>query len=235
VSYAACKCLRQAVSVSWKLSRDCFQELLDDVDRDGSGECEYPEFVEIMTISLSRIREQQEKSGEKDGPDISFDLMATAYRRKRLMEGLMSGDKEVQNQILTMASSQLAADDNLAAERAKVTNEKQKAQGNRNQLNFRISHFGAPEKAVIRRMATKLPVPQEPDSADWRDLEKLARFGLAGVKNLRRPIPADVLTKVCIVCMHVICEYMLHMHNLHCFPPALGVKRIGKRHHQPTW
>lgn len=81
------------------------QELLDDVDRDGSGECEYPEFVEIMTISLSRIREQQEKSGEKQGPDISFDLMATAYRRKRLMEGLMSGDRDVQvyTQILKTA------------------------------------------------------------------------------------------------------------------------------------
>jgi hypothetical protein len=69
------------------------QELLDEVDRDGSGECEYPEFVEIMTISLNKIREEQEKSGDKQGPDISFDLMATAYRRKRLMEGLMSGDR----------------------------------------------------------------------------------------------------------------------------------------------
>ena len=79
------------------------QELLDEVDRDGSGECEYPEFVEIMTLSLDRIREEQERSGEKQGPDISFDLMATAYRRKRLMEGLMSSDREAQNQILHLS------------------------------------------------------------------------------------------------------------------------------------
>lgn len=63
------------------------------MDRDGSGECEYPEFVEIMTLSLNKIREEQEKTGETQGPDISFELMATAYRRKRLMEGLMSGDR----------------------------------------------------------------------------------------------------------------------------------------------
>lgn len=28
----------------------CMQDLLDEVDRDGSGSCEYIEYVEIMTV-----------------------------------------------------------------------------------------------------------------------------------------------------------------------------------------
>jgi hypothetical protein len=37
------------------------QELLVEVDRDGSGQCENPEFVEILTLSLDRIRADPEQ------------------------------------------------------------------------------------------------------------------------------------------------------------------------------
>ena len=171
------------------------QELLDDVDRDGSGECEYPEFVEIMTISLSRIREEQEKSGETQGPDISFDLMATAYRRKRLMEGLMSGDRDVQNQILSMASSQLAAQEAAALERARPEYRDSKHLGNEQDMG--CTRLGSSEHAVIRSLAGRLPAfPKHDETNDWQDIEKLARYGMAGIQKLRKPQPEAVLAQV---------------------------------------
>lgn len=170
------------------------QELLDDVDRDGSGECEYPEFVEIMTISLSRIREEQEKSGETQGPDISFDLMATAYRRKRLMEGLMSGDRDVQNQILSMASSQLAAQEAASLERTRPAHVSKHLGNDQDMSGTRL---GSSEHAVIRSLAGRLPAfPKGDQASDWQDIEKLARFGMAGIQKLRKPQAEAVLAQV---------------------------------------
>lgn len=172
------------------------QELLDDVDRDGSGECEYPEFVEIMTITLSRNREEQDKSGEKQGPDISFDLMATAYRRKRLMEGLMSGDRDAQNQILAMASSQLAAQEAAVLERTRPVHKESKHLGKKQDMGG--TQLGASEHAVIRSLAGKLPAfPKADEKHDWQDLEKLARFGMAGIQKLRKLHVQTVLAQVC--------------------------------------
>jgi hypothetical protein len=171
------------------------QEMLDDVDRDGSGECEYPEFVEIMTISLSRIREEQERSGEKQGPDISFDLMATAYRRKRLMEGLMSGDRDVQNQILGMASSQLAAKETTVSERRKPGGKTSKNPGGEDVMDG--NRLGASEHAVIRGLASRLPALAKTDEKDYQDLEKLARFGMSGIQKLRKPRAETVIAQVC--------------------------------------
>lgn len=73
------------------------EELLSEVDHDGSGEVEYPEFLEIMTVTLQRLAEEEDSA--KNEGQVPFALMATAYRRKRLMEGIIQGDKEVQAQI----------------------------------------------------------------------------------------------------------------------------------------
>jgi len=37
---------------------------------------------------------------------VPFSLMATAYRRKRLMEGIISGDKETMGQIVQLSERQ---------------------------------------------------------------------------------------------------------------------------------
>jgi Ca2+-binding EF-hand superfamily protein len=38
-------------------------ELLAEVDSDGSGEVEYPEFIEIMTSTLAKLAEKKEQEG----------------------------------------------------------------------------------------------------------------------------------------------------------------------------
>lgn len=137
-----------------------------------------------MQKSLSRIREEQQRSGDKQGPDISFDLMATAYRRKRLMEGLMSGDREAQNQILTMATSQLQEAEAAAAASRRVPGERQRgAKAKSLQAQLAEAGFGPAERAVVKKMALALP-PAEL-AQDTRDLEQLTRFGFPRLRGLR--------------------------------------------------
>ncbi|GLC54002.1 hypothetical protein PLESTB_000813300 [Pleodorina starrii] len=80
-----------------RMKRAELAQLLAEVDHDGSGEVEYPEFLEIMTVTLQRLAEEDDS--EKNEGQVPFGLMATAYRRKRLMEGIINGHKEVQAQI----------------------------------------------------------------------------------------------------------------------------------------
>lgn len=178
------------------------------MDRDGSGECEYPEFVEIMTLSLDRIREEQERSGEKQGPDISFDLMATAYRRKRLLDGLMSSDREVQNQILHMATNQLNEVEALkaaAAERVggggggvrgggrKGGRYRRAGEGACQRL---LEGLGAEEKSAVLKLALHPNNVPRPSVADMQDLAALARCGLVAGRSIRKPPPEDMLHTV---------------------------------------
>lgn len=90
-----------------------------------AGEVEYAEFLEIMTMQLTRLAEQAEDptgqkaaaggklagsdGGDGDGGDgtgeeeeegvdnlaamLPFDVVATAYRRKKLIGALEEGDK----------------------------------------------------------------------------------------------------------------------------------------------
>lgn len=137
-----------------------------------------------MQKSLSRIREEQQRSGDNQGPDISFDLMATAYRRKRLMEGLMSGDRDAQNQILTMATSQLAADDAGAAAAGRLPRDGQRgAKAKSLQAQLAEAGFGPGERAVVKKLAATLPPADL--TQNTRDLEKLTRFGFPRLRGLR--------------------------------------------------
>ena len=46
-----------------------------------TGEVEYPEFIEIMTTTLSRMEQQRaEAGGDSGAPPVPFALLATAYR-----------------------------------------------------------------------------------------------------------------------------------------------------------
>ncbi|GIL91967.1 hypothetical protein Vretifemale_19650 [Volvox reticuliferus] len=80
-----------------RMKRTELAQLLAEVDHDGSGEVEYSEFLEIMTVTLQRLAEEDDS--DKNEGQVPFGLMATAYRRKRLMEGIINGHKEVQAQI----------------------------------------------------------------------------------------------------------------------------------------
>lgn len=99
--------------------------MLDEVDEDGSGEVEYPEFIEIMTHTLSKLAHKKEEDGQA-GNQVPFALLATAYRRKRIMEGLISGDREVMAQVTTIAehASRRAAED--AAQQAAALQQQQR-------------------------------------------------------------------------------------------------------------
>jgi hypothetical protein len=182
------------------------------VDRDGSGECEYPEFVEIMTLSLDRIREEQQRSGEKQGPDISFDIMATAYRRKRLMEGLMSSDRDAQNQILHMAANQLNEVEALktaAAKRAGGSGgvvcgggQKGEQRGHRHVRGGEgawqdlLEGLGAEEKSAVLKLAMQPNNVPNGTVVDMQDLAALARCGLVAGRAIRKPPPEDMLHAV---------------------------------------
>ena len=50
-------------------------------------EVEFPEFVEVVTSQLSKAKEERRRK-DKETP-LPYALLATAYRRKKVMEGLM--------------------------------------------------------------------------------------------------------------------------------------------------
>ena len=125
-----------------KVTKKEVAALLEEVDKDGSGEVEYPEFLEIMTCTLTKLAQEKEE-GEGSAPEpavpaaaspgpaspdtavaaagaeggggggadsvgggptgpgtgsvagLPFDIVATAYRRKKLMEALDEDNKWV--------------------------------------------------------------------------------------------------------------------------------------------
>lgn len=82
--------------------------MLMEANRGGSDEVGYPEFLEIMTSTLNKMSEESEAATLPGKPasaqaGIPFSLMATAYRRKRLMEGLITRDRDMQAQIALLA------------------------------------------------------------------------------------------------------------------------------------
>ncbi|KAJ7294565.1 hypothetical protein O6H91_01G172700 [Diphasiastrum complanatum] len=81
------------------------EKMLDEVDADGSGEVEYPEFVQIMTTKLeSQSHEvKTEVSATHKKQPLPFQLLAQAYRRKKLMEAVMGGDKAAQERLQARA------------------------------------------------------------------------------------------------------------------------------------
>ena len=55
-----------------------------------------------MTISLARLRAEQEARGGHNAT-VPFDIMATAYRRKRLINSLRAGGCDLHSRILSIA------------------------------------------------------------------------------------------------------------------------------------
>ncbi|KAK3279271.1 hypothetical protein CYMTET_12834 [Cymbomonas tetramitiformis] len=90
-----------------KITRPELKSILDEVDRDGSGEVEYAEFVEIMTCSLERFSSRSNDDEEVAAP-LPFPLLATAYRRRKLLEAMFSGDSEKRNRMTDQANRAMA-------------------------------------------------------------------------------------------------------------------------------
>jgi hypothetical protein len=64
------------------------------------------EFLEVMTSTLQRIELEHAESGRNSPQQVPFALVATAYRRKRLLEGILSSDKSVQKALQQMNEQQ---------------------------------------------------------------------------------------------------------------------------------
>ena len=73
-----------------KLRKDEVNALVAEVDPLKTGEVDLTGFLYIMTTTMEKLSEQ-----ENAAPSVPFSLVSTAYRRKRMMEGLLTGDKEV--------------------------------------------------------------------------------------------------------------------------------------------
>ncbi|EFJ25654.1 hypothetical protein SELMODRAFT_413868 [Selaginella moellendorffii] len=86
------------------VTRSEIDRLLDEVDEAKCGEVEYPDFVRIMK---SKLETQSEDSNDEDsklkGQQLPFQLLARAYRRKKLIEAVMIGDKTAQERLRAKA------------------------------------------------------------------------------------------------------------------------------------
>lgn len=100
------------------LTRDDLEAIVDEVDRDHTGVMEYPEFEEVMTQTLQRVEERKRQEDEATAAaggvphravHVPFSLMVTAYKRMRLMETLMSNDKEQLEAVLAMRAEKEVA------------------------------------------------------------------------------------------------------------------------------
>ncbi|KAL2634804.1 hypothetical protein R1flu_006283 [Riccia fluitans] len=87
-----------------RTKRSEMEEMLAEVDADGSGEVEYAEFVQIMTTKMdARSQEQEPRNQPGKAQPLPFPLLAQAYRRKKLMEAVMGGDKSTQERLQARA------------------------------------------------------------------------------------------------------------------------------------
>ncbi|OAE22191.1 hypothetical protein AXG93_3271s1340 [Marchantia polymorpha subsp. ruderalis] len=69
-----------------RTKRSEIEEMLAEVDADGSGEVEYAEFVQIMTTKMDSQSQEQEAKNAQPGKaqPLPFPLLAQAYRRKKV-------------------------------------------------------------------------------------------------------------------------------------------------------
>ena len=59
------------------VSRRQVEEMMDEVDEDGSGEVELAEFEQIMTQQLVGSSDKQSSNKKKQGSEMPFHVMAT--------------------------------------------------------------------------------------------------------------------------------------------------------------
>eukprot|EP00798_Chlamydomonas_sp_ICE-L_P001550 gene1550-32932_t len=79
--------------------------IVSDVDDSKSGEIEFEEFIQIMTDVLERVAREAEEAGKSSGGAgcAYFGLMSTAYKRKRVMDAIMMGNRDQLKRIMKQA------------------------------------------------------------------------------------------------------------------------------------
>jgi len=87
-----------------KASRRQVEEMMDEVDEDKSGEVELPEFEQIMTKQLMADPDEKSKSSSGMGA-VPFHVIATSYRRKRLLDAILSGDRQATESMIEKAEA----------------------------------------------------------------------------------------------------------------------------------
>ncbi|KAK9847549.1 hypothetical protein WJX84_004965 [Apatococcus fuscideae] len=90
------------------------EDLLRMVDRQGTGDIGYQGFTQVMTNTMNKMDSSDDL--EDDGgaaalqAAVPFEITASAYRRKKLIEALREGDRDL---IASMAQGQEALKTNL--------------------------------------------------------------------------------------------------------------------------
>ncbi|XP_073393681.1 uncharacterized protein [Physcomitrium patens] len=142
------------------------EAMLAEVDADGSGEVEYPEFVQIMTTKLDQRVDQSVYSTLPEKPakqqTLPFPLLARAYRRKKLMEAVMGGDKASQERLQARADAaeleRQALRKEAASQKEILKNIQQKAFTNLASQRIRkIAGLNRRDFAKIKASSTLLP------------------------------------------------------------------------------
>ena len=108
--------------LGFKLSKSEIQNLVDEVDHDHTGELEWSEFVEIFQETLRRLSEEKQEEGDPTSSkqsQVPLALMATAYRRKKILGGIFECSRE------SLAGVVKAGEDDKARTKAREAKERE--------------------------------------------------------------------------------------------------------------
>ncbi|XRB04568.1 centrin-1 [Pycnococcus provasolii] len=182
--------------LGYHIKRKECEALLAEVDRDGSGEVEYPEFVEIMTTKLS-------KRNDEDDDDVSdavkadaarakkkalpFQLLATAYRRKRMLEAVIHDENGMRAKLALKAEENEEEEEEEKQKAAAAEEKGTKSTTTKNSAGRKSSSAGISPAPVRSRANVVPPV----DASDKLKAEK--KFGFAGITPGE---PEAMLTKL---------------------------------------
>lgn len=90
--------------MGFNISPQHLKDIIEEVDRDGSGEVEYTEFEEIITSALEEIQRRTGGGGHM----VSFPVLATAYRRRKLLQAMVGTDEETRELMIDRTSKAIS-------------------------------------------------------------------------------------------------------------------------------
>ncbi|KAG1654696.1 hypothetical protein FOA52_003921 [Chlamydomonas sp. UWO 241] len=182
--------------LGFKLSRTEIAEIVSEVDHDGSGELEFQEFLEVMTLTLLRISERKEQEATSQVP---MSLITTAYKRKKLLEGLFEctqaslAEVAAEGREQELAAAAAAARAEEAAKKALAADTSQPSQtlwrtAARAQLSpTLLSGLGTDELAVLSRLLNTTDADFHAHAGTPLAVMRQSSGGLSPVAPRRRP------------------------------------------------
>jgi len=90
------------IGLGFAETRDDVQEMINQVDEDGSGEIEFPEFLNIIrnthggdnSSRIFKFFKDMANGSFQGSSDLSFNLLVQKMRREHLLNAIMSNDME---------------------------------------------------------------------------------------------------------------------------------------------